>query len=98
MAIALNPNTMSVNEIAAEATVAQIVAGITRVHESLLGAVMAGHDTAEWAKMHAKLVEALRLKTAPRRIQAPESTSRSVRFVGIGVDGLATYRGPHLGM
>lgn len=95
----MNPSTMSVNEIAAQATTAQIIDGINRAQQAL----MTGTNTEGWAKMHAKLNEALRIKLTPNRaIQAPAATyrprhrSHRVELAGVERDGLARYVGARI--
>jgi hypothetical protein len=90
----MNPHTMSVNEIAAQATTTQIIAGIDRATQGL----MTGTQTAGWVALLAKLNEALRIQVTPRTIQAPAATYRSrhastrAEYIRTEANGLVAYR------
>jgi hypothetical protein len=93
----MNPNQMTPTEIAAQATTAQIIAGI----DTALRNITTSTDRAGWSAMHAKLNEALRIKrtaspaiTAPAPKYRPLHASKRMAFNGLTADGLASYGAP----
>jgi hypothetical protein len=93
----MNPNQMTATEIAAQATTAQIIAGIDTAFRNIAN----GTDRAGWSAMHAKLTEALRIKraasrtiTAPAPKYRPRHASKRLAFNGMTADGLASYGAP----
>jgi hypothetical protein len=93
----MNPHKMSVHEIAAQASRAQLVDAIGRATQGL----MSGTQTAGWSALLDKLNTALRLQLTPNRpILAHQQPSYAARhastgaeLVSIDTNGLAHFAG-----